>query len=214
MHQVEIWNRRYGAQNRTEDLQRDVWISHYDPYFTEKKQETMIDLGCGRGENSQYLYQKGFHVISCDFSPVVLDSMKSRNSFIKTMCFDMTREFPLPKGTIGVVLASLSTHYFSAADTRSIYRRIFDVLENRGYYLFRVNSLKEYDENDQKKSVSEIEKDYYLLEDGTTKRYFSIKSMTDFLEDFRIIDLKEGSFLYHGKRKYFIEGLAQKGGTL
>lgn len=210
MHQIEIWNKRFGAENRKDCLSKDVWIANYDKYFTIKKNDTIIDLGCGRGENSQYLYNRGFSVISCDFSPVVLDKIKSVNKFIPTICFDMTREFPISKGTIGIVLASLSTHYFPLSETKILYRRIFDILNNNGYFIFRVNSLTEYDENDKDKMVSKIEDDYYLLNDGTTKRYFSTESMAALLSTFHIAQLRENSLMYYGKWKYFIEGLAQK----
>ncbi len=210
MPQIDIWNQRFSAIPCKADCSREVWISKYDQYFLEKKSTAMIDLGCGRGQNSQYLYKNGFNIVACDFSPIVLEQIKAANKSIATKCFDLTQEYPIPKGSIGCVLVSLSTHYFSIEDTKLVYRHIFDILENGGYFIFRVNSLREYSENDKDEVVSKIEDDYYLLRDGVTKRYFSMESIAGFLRDFRIIELKEDSFLYYGNQKHCIEGIAQK----
>jgi len=126
------------------------------------------------------------------------------------MCFDMTQGLPISDKNIGAILASLSTHYFILNETRNLYKNIYDLLEESGYFIFRVNSVKEYIHNEKEDITETIEENYYRLKSGAVKRYFDISTMRDLLQGFKIIDITEGDFVYFGNKKYFIDGIAQK----
>lgn len=179
-------------------------------YIEEKQGGTVIDLGCGKGNNSLFLKERGYNVIACDFSPVAIEFINKTNPLIDTMCFDMISEFPNNIKNGDVVLASLSTHYFSLNDTINLYGNIRNILNLTGYFIFRVNSKKELEDRDKPYIKSMIEKDYYLLNDGSIKRYFDIDSISTLLEGFTIIKINEDSSEYHGKKKYYIDGVVQK----
>lgn len=211
MDQKNIWNDRYEKHISKYDLgNEDVWIKKYECYFAEKQDKTIIDLGCGSGINSYYLYDNGYDVIACDFSYAALEIIEKNNNQIPTLCFDMTQCIPVENKNIGIVLASLSTHYFSFRDTIALYRNIYDILEYSGYFIFRVNSIKEYECNDKDKTLDIIEENYYRLKSGAVKRYFNTSIMTNLLKDFKIIELVESEFFYFGNKKYFIDGIVQK----
>jgi len=90
MDQQNIWNKIYDKRTSAIDLTaEDIWIKKYDNYFAEKRDKTIIDLGCGSGINSYYLHDNGYDVIACDFSPSAIKIIKNKNSEIATMCFDM-----------------------------------------------------------------------------------------------------------------------------
>jgi len=210
MEQQDIWNKRYNKHKSLSDLaSEDIWIKKYGSYFDEKRDKTIVDLGCGSGINSYYLYNKGYDVIACDFSLAAIEIVKNNNDNITSMCFDMLQGIPIYNQNIGVVLASLSTHYFSLNDTVALYRNIYNLLESSGYFVFRVNSLKEY--LSDKDEINEIiEENYYRLKSGAVKRYFDISAISNLLKDFKIIDINENDFVYFGNRKYFIDGIVQK----
>jgi cyclopropane fatty-acyl-phospholipid synthase-like methyltransferase len=208
MKQKEIWDKRYS--NNADMLENVEWIKNYSKYFNMKKGCTIVDLGCGRGSNSIYLEEQGFNIIACDFSPVAIKYINETYPSIQTRCFDMTKEFPDDIKNIGIVLASLSTHYFSFDDTIRLYNNIRNMLEPMGYFVFRVNSKKEFENKDKEFIINELEKDYYVLNDGNTKRYFDIHSISALLREFLIIEINETTSGYHGKEKHFIEGIAQK----
>lgn len=188
----------------------DIWIRKYNCYFNEKQDKTIIDLGCGSGINSYYLFDNGYDVIACDFSYAALEIIKNNNIKIPTLCFDMTQCIPVDNKSIGIVLASLSTHYFPLSDTIALYHNIYNILEYSGYFIFRVNSIKEYDFNDKDSTLDIIEENYYRLKNGAVKRYFNISIITNLLKDFKVIGLTESEFVYFGNKKYFIDGIAQK----
>lgn len=211
MKQDDIWNKRFSNHSKKLSLSKgDVWIKKYNSYFFEKKNKTIIDLGCGSGTNSYYLKDEGFDVIACDFSSAALDWIIKNDIRIHTMSFDMTKGLPFDKESIGVILASLSTHYFTFNDTLQLYKNIYNALENQGYFIFMVNSLKEYELNDKCKVIKKLEENYYELDDGVVKRYFDINTITGLLKGFDVIHLNESSFNYFNNEKFFIQGIAQK----
>jgi len=208
MEQKNIWNNLYFNSPHT--LGSIEWIQKYDNYFHKMKNYTIIDLGCGRGDNAYYLKEEGYNVIACDFSPVAVEFINKTYPLIETKCFDMTKDFPKDFRNVGIVLASLSTHYFSLEETIVLYDNIYDTLQPTGYFIFRVNSKEELENKNRPDVHSIIERDYYLLNDGNTKRYFDIDSVSALLKKFSIIDIHQTQSEYRGHVKYYIEGMAQK----
>ena len=208
MDQKTIWDNLFS--NSTRRPRYNEWIEKYLDYFNKKSGCMIVDLGCGRGANSIFLNERGFNVLACDFSPSAISFINETHPSIQTRCFDMIREFPNDITNVGIVLSSLSTHYFTLEDTVKLYANIRDMLELGGYFIFRVNSKKEY-ENKNKANVADIiEKDYYVLNDGVTKRYFDIESISQLLHGFSIVKINENNSLYNDNEKYYIEGVVQK----
>ena len=209
MKQVDIWNKRFQESNKVRN-DNQMWIEKYWQFFEEEKDNEILDLGCGRGQNALYLCDKGLKVTACDFSPAAIDILKKIGKGINTYCLDMTEGLPFGNDNFGIVLASLSTHYFAESDTKILYSAIYDILKPDGYFIFKVNSYKEYLNKDISELQCEIESNYYMLKDGTTKRYFTADSLASMLEQFTIIQIEEDSSMYHGVTKYSIEGIVQK----
>lgn len=84
-------------------------------------------------------------------------------------CQDIRAPFPVGDGSVSVVLASLSLHYFSWPETTALVERIRQVLRPEGVLLCRLNST-----NDHHFGASghpPIAENYYLV-DGEPKRFF------------------------------------------
>ena len=208
MEQKAIWDNRFS--NSTDNPQFNEWVEKYLEYFNEKAGCVVVDLGCGRGANAVYLHNHGFNVLACDFSLPAIKFINENHPAIKTRCFDMIHEFPTDFRDVGVVLASLSTHYFTLEDTTKLYNNIRNMLGLGGYFIFRVNSKKEYAHKNKAYVTDIIEEDYYALKDGVTKRYFDIDSISALLGGFSIIQINENISEYNDGKKYFIEGIVQK----
>ena len=61
MKQVDIWNKRFQESNKPRN-DDPIWIEKYWQFFVAGKDNEILDLGCGRGHNSFYLYNRGFNV--------------------------------------------------------------------------------------------------------------------------------------------------------
>jgi len=84
-------------------------------------------------------------------------------------CQNILAPFPVADGSAGVVIASLSLHYFPWPETVDLVRRIHDVLRPQGLLLCRLNST-----NDHHFGASghpEISENYFNV-DGEPKRFF------------------------------------------
>ena len=66
----EFWNNEYWKnvinENKT-DFMKDSWMAKYLNHITNVENKKAIDLGCGIGQDTKYLLDKGFDVVSCDF---------------------------------------------------------------------------------------------------------------------------------------------------
>ena len=49
----------------------------YDLWLDEYKNILMLDLGCGIGADTLYLLERGYNVLSCDFSVEALKSIEN-----------------------------------------------------------------------------------------------------------------------------------------
>jgi len=150
----------------------------------------IIDLGCGSGNDTKYLIEKGKKVISCDISEInIKNIIKNFPEIERTECFDMTKGLPFPENFTDIIIADLSLHYFSEETTYKILKDIKRVLKPSGLLIFRVNSVK--DINHGAGEGFEIEKHFYQTEIDRTKRFFDENDILRFFKDWDIIYMHE-----------------------
>jgi len=166
--QKEHWNNEYLKQSFNKP-EYDFWLDRYKDIFEKSKDTTIIDLGCGRGNNSLYLVENGFRVISCDISDVAIERVKTYIPEAETMIFDMQDGLPFESESSSIIIADLCLHYFTWNETKKILQDIKRVLKNGGHLLCRVNSTK--DTNYGAGQGSKIEENYYEV-NGSYKRFF------------------------------------------
>ena len=131
--------------------------------------EPVLELGCGGGRDTATLVEAGHRVIAVELSADAVERAKERVPSADFHCQDIRAPFPIGDGRAGVVIASLSLHYFSWPETCLLVERVRRVLHPAGVLLCRLNST-----NDHHFGASghpEIEKDFYLV-DGAPKRFF------------------------------------------
>ncbi|HYH05311.1 MAG TPA: class I SAM-dependent methyltransferase, partial [Bacillota bacterium] len=102
----------------TQKPRYDNWLEKYHDYFEARKDLPVIDLGCGFGNDTLYLTERGYRVISCDYSVEALQRLKYFIANPETRHFDMTEGLPFDEGSSNVVIADLSLHYFAWHDTQ------------------------------------------------------------------------------------------------
>jgi SAM-dependent methyltransferase len=107
--------------------------------------------------------------VAFDLSRIAVAVAKARVPSASIECRDTRLPFPLSAQGAGVVVASLSLHYFPWTETVSIVQRIREVLSPAGLLLCRLNSKE--DLNFGATGYPEIEPDFYLV-DGEPKRFF------------------------------------------
>jgi len=184
----------------------DLWLEKYAGILKDSTDIPIIDLGCGYGNDTLYLHERGYKVVSCDLS---MEALKRLNHFIDKPVirhFDVLAGLPFDDGAARIIIADLSLHYFYWADTQRIIKDIWRVLSKGGYLLCRVNSIRD---NNGAGEGRQLEEDYYEIR-GRQKRFFSQGGLEELFRDWYITYLCEYSLYRFGKEKMLWEVAAQK----
>jgi SAM-dependent methyltransferase len=137
-----VWDARHvSLADRKPSI--DSWLVKYEDILKQSQGTAVIDLGCGRGNNSIYLLERGYEVIACDYSEEALRSVKRYAPGAQTVFVDMRDRLPWQTDSVFLIIADLSLHYFSSLETRSIIAEIKRVLRSDGYLILRVNSVND-----------------------------------------------------------------------
>lgn len=115
---------------------------------------------------------------------------------------DISKTFPFEDGSVEVIIADLSLHYFNGETTKNIVKEIKRVLKTNRYMIGRVNSIN--DLNYGAGSGEEIEKNFYLTKEGY-KRFFSEDVIRNYFKEFSIEVCEEKSVMKYGNDKRAFE---------
>ncbi|MHB0999044.1 MAG: class I SAM-dependent methyltransferase [Armatimonadota bacterium] len=110
---------------------------------------SVLDLGCGGGEVSIFLAQKGWEVVGIDYSETAID-MANENAQgldlpIRFFIGDVTQPLPIERGCFTLVLDHHVRHcLIGEADRMSFMRNAFNSLEEGGFMLSAGHSAEGY----------------------------------------------------------------------
>jgi SAM-dependent methyltransferase len=204
--QQKRWNRIFEDYGTAWPVYDD-WLDKYDEVFSTSKDTPIIDLGCGSGNNTLYLYEHGYQVVSCDFAEAALQRLSHFLPNPVAQLFDLRSRFPFNDGAARIVVADLCLHYFSEAETMRIIAEIRRILSDGGWLFSRVNSVKDIHYGAGQGTA--IESSYYE-QNGDRKRFFDESSLRAFFAEWRIQVLREYAMTRYGKPKIVWEFAAQK----
>lgn len=121
----------------------DAWLDDYKDDLDKHSGSIILDLGCGIGADTAYLIERGYKVLSADYSREALSSIHEHIPGSEVMCVDMNQPLPFSNNSFSVVVADISLHYFDLATTISIMEEIKRILKPRGILLARVSSMND-----------------------------------------------------------------------
>lgn len=148
----------------------DPWLARWMPLVLDKAGAApVLEIGCGHGDDTATLAAAGLRVVAFDLSPASVALAKTRVPAAHIQCRDIRDPFPAKAGSLGVVVASLSLHYFPWEETVRIAGRVREVLRPGGVLLCRLNSTQ--DRHFGAGRGEAIEPDYFRV-DGQCKRFF------------------------------------------
>lgn len=172
---VEMWDN--WSKKRSSIPAYDLWLDEYKDILEQNKKNTILDLGCGIGADTLYLLERGYDVLSCDFSNEALKSIRDNIPNSKTLYLDMMKDFPIEDNSYSLIIADLSLHYFDNATTIHIMNEIKRILKQDGILLARVASVNDF--NFGAGVGQELEKNYYF-EGDYTKRFFDLEDVNKY----------------------------------
>lgn len=157
-----------------------------------------IDLGCGPGQTTKYLFDGGVtNIIGTDISPAMIMVAKEINPNLDFDTADML-SLPYPGGSFGAAIAFYSVVHFSYDQMATAFSEIKRVLRKDGQFLFSFHI-----------GDSIVHLDNFLDHDVNIDFYFfEVKKIKDILTEsgFAIMDVIEREpymgFEYASKRAY------------
>ncbi|WP_159883499.1 class I SAM-dependent methyltransferase [Paenibacillus puerhi] len=182
------WDEIFAGKS-ADGLQYDLWL---EPYLDELRAgdgRPVLDLGCGAGNNSLYMTERGIPVIACDLSAEALRRVAERLPDVTARQLDLLDPLPFEDGSAPVVVADLCLHYFPWADTQRVIAEIRRVLQPGGWLLCRVNSIR--DTEFGAGEGTELEPGLYER-DGRLKRFFERDQLEALFSEWRVRTLEEG----------------------
>ena len=194
----ERWNEIHRSYER-DKIKYDNWLELFEKSI-DNCETAIIDLGCGSGNDTLYLVERGKEVIPCDYSSNAIQNIKKNFPEVeRTECFDMTKGLPFEDNFTNLIICDLSLHYFKEKTTLEILEEIKRVLKPSGLLIFRVNSVK--DVNYGVGEGKEIEKHLYETEDGRYKRFFDQEDIDKFFANWEKIFVHEETMGRYEKEK-------------
>ena len=210
MNDKKYWNEVYykNVSKDKLDFLKDSWMNKYKNIIFNINGKKAVDLGCGLGQDTEWLINNGFDVISCDFSKPALEKMKELYPNTTTMNFDMQDGLPFDDNSIDLIDANLSLHYFTMDKTIEIFNDIYRVLKPGGLLIGRVNSDKNSYVNDNCEKIEECF--YYEKDSGRHRRLFNKKQFDILTKNWKVEILKEDETIRVGFKKYTWEFIFRK----
>lgn len=170
------------------DFLDDLWIIKYEDIINRITKGKALDLGCGLGQYTKYLFDKGFDVISADISIEALNKVKENINEANIVQLDMSQPLKFDNDTFELVFANLSIHYFDENTTKSLVKEIKRIVKNNGYFIGTVNSSKGYEFI--KDHAIKLDENYYFS-NGRNIRLWNKEQFDYFFEEFTLIKLEE-----------------------
>jgi SAM-dependent methyltransferase len=187
----------------------DPWLDRWLKLIGERAAGLpILELGCGGGRDTEVLAAAGHRVVGVDLSRAAIGRARECVPSAKFYCQDVRAPWPVERA--GVVLASLSLHYFPWDETVALVERIRRTLLPNGLLLSRFNST-----NDHHHGASghpAIDENFYLV-DGAPKRFCDRASVDRlFSRNWRVLSKEEGVIARYDHPKSVWEAVLERSG--
>lgn len=188
---TKVWdelNTKYSQQDWVN--KSSIFAKTAITYFP--KNGSLLELGAGNGQDSQFFAEQGFTVTATDISDKALELIKQKlDSRAGSQKLDLEKSFPFKNESFDIVYAHLSLHYFDRRTTQQTFDEISRVLKPGGVLALLLNSV-----DDPEYGIGEkIEKDYFVI-GNINKRFLSTDSLKPFVKNFQTIMLDNQGATY------------------
>ena len=198
-----VWDRRF---EREGDLDwGGLWTDPFLGVLRDNGCQTILDLGCGTGNDVVRLARAGFRVTGLDFSAKAIRLANSKaipdTEFIRG---DMADALPFSDDRFHAVVSNVALHMFDLSTTHGIVTEVSRILRSRGYFIFHVNSAEDRALRSKRKPVQEELDDGWVLEaDGQTVRFFSKDELASLFGNWESIKLERVEIPHNRTKKPF-----------
>jgi SAM-dependent methyltransferase len=151
---------------------------------------TVLELGCGTGNDAARLAGEGYSVTAVDLSDEAIGQARARyGPLARFMVADMTRRLSFPDASFDAVMSNVAMHMFPDGVTRAVFAQVGRLVRAGGLFVFHVNSLRDRPLRARALPARELEPDYVAEESGQTVRFFSEAYLRELLAGWQQVRL-------------------------
>jgi SAM-dependent methyltransferase len=105
---------------------------------------TILELGCGTGNDAARLAAEGYAVTAIDLSGEAIGQAQARfGSVARFLVADMTERLPFPDRGFDAVMSNVAVHMFPDGVTRAVFAEVGRLVRPGGLFAFHVNALED-----------------------------------------------------------------------
>jgi SAM-dependent methyltransferase len=191
---AKFWDAYFrGLRDSGDDLDWGrQWIEPFLVPLRAIGARSILELGCGTGNDAARLAREGYVLTAIDLSAQAIEQAREKfGSSISFLVADMARPLPFPDGRFDAVMSNVALHMFPDGVTRAVFAEVARVVRPDGVFLFHVNALEDRPLRERWRPVArEIEKDFVLEREGQTMHFFSDAYLRELLHDWRDVYLE------------------------
>ena len=151
-----------------------MWTAPFLVPLREAGVRTILELGCGTGNDAARLAGEGYLVTAIDVSGEAIGQAKAKfGSMARFMVADMTQRLPFPGMGFDAVMSNVAMHMFPDGVTRALFAEVGRLVRTGGLFVFHVNALEDRPLRARCLPARELEPDYVAEESGQTVHFFS-----------------------------------------
>lgn len=168
------------------------WVEPFLVSLRDARVFSILELGCGTGNDADRLADEGFAVTALDFSEEAVTRAEERfGTRVSFGVADIASPLAFPAAGFDAVMSNVALHMFPDGVTRSVFAEIERVVRPNGLFVFHVNALEDRPlRAQQRPGTQELESNYVLEPSGKTMRFFSDEYLRDLLRSWREIHLE------------------------
>ncbi len=173
---AEFWDPFF--RQRLESRNDLDWAGFWtEPFLAPLRQagvRTILELGCGTGNDAARLAGEGYSVTATDLSGEAISQAQAKFGSLATfLVADMTQPLPFPDGSFDAVMSNVAMHMFPDDVTRTVFAQVGRLVRAGGLFVFHVNSLADRPLRARNLPARELAPDYVAEESGQTMHFFS-----------------------------------------
>ncbi len=206
--QHELWNNAHKKHWLQAHSQQQTSFAEI-AQATIPQHSTVLELGCGEGNDAAYFASQGHTVVATDFSEIIIaqNSKRYDHAGLQFIRQDISQPLPFPDNSFDAVYARLSLHYFTDAVTRTVFQEIARVLKPGGALCCMCKSTADpiYGKGEK------IETDLFEL-DGHIRHFFSEAYMKRMIDqaDLSTEKLVSGTEMIYSRMSGYVQCIAIK----
>ena len=189
---ADFWDQFFRQRRESgDDLDcAGLWTRPFLAPLREAGVRTVLELGCGTGNDAARLAGEGYSVTAVDLSGEAIRQARARfGSLARFLVADMTRRLPFPDGSFDAVMSNVAMHMFPDNETRAVFTQVGRLVRAGGLFAFHVNSLEDRPMRAHALPARELEPDYVAEESGQTVHFFSETYLRELLAGWQQVQL-------------------------